>query len=212
MSIINDALKKARREGKSPVAASAQEDTVIRPRRAKKKPPGPWTVLSAVIVVLGFVGLAGGLGYFVYKEYFPAETARDEESIRTPEKPAVGDPAGGEPGGDDRPMPTSPGSPEKKDESAGAGVPASSREETAREPPPESTTPEPTAEDRKLRDRFVINGIMRGSSGTRLLTNSGVYREGDEISSPPGYEIVEIGDDTVVLRAPDGSRRTIPLP
>jgi hypothetical protein len=212
MSIINDALKKARREGQSPVADSARDDTVIRPRRAKKKPPGPWTVLSAVIVVLGFVGLAGGLGYFVYKEYFPAETARDEESIRTPEKPAVGDPGGAETAGEDRPVPTSPGRPEKTDESAAAGAPASSREETASEPPPETTPPESPGEDRKLRDRFVINGVMRASSGTRLLTNSGVYREGDEISSPPGYEIVEIGDDTAVLRAPDGSRRTIPLP
>ena len=205
MSIINEALKKARREG-VPGGTPPDDDTVIHPRQRSSSGPGIWMILSAVLVVIAFVALVGGLGYFVYSQHFrpteaaesappspPAEMAAavEEEKSTPPEEPEKAAPKGT--------LTVRPSAGPEKERRA---EPPSS--------PPSSPVVAPVPEE--LLSQFSVNGVMRGGNSVRVLTNSGVYQVGDIVRSPPGFRIQSIEEDYLLLRAPDGKSHRIPLP
>ncbi len=233
MSIINDALKKARRQAAEPGTPPSPQptepdDAPIQPRSTPSGKRPSHTLVPALFLVLLFLGLLGGLGYFVYTEYLAspgtapakeaqtavAKTDRDEPKPKPVEDNAT------EP-------PSAPPSQAKPDPAGKSGIVRSTVQALPKASPSEATTPNPTriverssasvpvtppAPPPELLSRFSINGVMRGGSGDRLLTNSVVYREGDPIASPRGFSIVEIKETTVVIAGPEGGTYSVPLP
>ena len=205
MSIINEALKKARREG-NPAGTPPDDETVIHPRQRASSGPGIWMILSAILVVLVFVALVAGLGYFVYAQYFgPTE---DGDSFDPPVTEKMAKPA-------EEKKSTSPEKPEKADPKGTLTVRSSSEpaEELRAEPsPPPPSHPVVVPATEEILSQFSVNGVMRGGSSIRVITNSGVYQVGDMVSSPPGFRVQSIGEDFLLLRSPDGNSHRIPLP
>ncbi|MFP4351687.1 MAG: hypothetical protein ACLFRP_01840 [Puniceicoccaceae bacterium] len=204
MSIINEALKKARREG-TPAGAPPAEETLIHPRRRSSSGPGIWMILSAVLVVIAFVALVGGLGYFVYTQYFrPAEAAEPaparSEMAASPEE-------------EEDPPPEEPEKPAPAGTLAvgSSAAPENERRGETPEPPP-AGRPAAIPATEEILSQFTVNGVMRGGASVRVLTNSGVYRVGDVVRSPPGFRIQSIEEDSLLLLAPDGNSHRIPLP
>ena len=163
-------------------------------------------MLPAILIVILFLAVAGGLGFFVYTEYFEEQTEPPQVEASSEPQPAIetetpdevlAEPAPEEPPPADSLVRTPP-------ETLKAST-----------PPEDTSTAEPSAVRRapgQLLSQFTINGVMRSSTSTRIITNTGVYQKGDTISSPSGYVLEEIGENNVILRSPDGNRYTVPLP
>jgi len=205
MSIINDALKKARREGgPGNGTMHGEDDTVIRPRQQASRPPGIFTVLPALLMVVLFLALAGGLGYFLYKEYL-AEDPAAETSPPAVETASVDDEPEAEPK-----VIAPPPEPEATAIESGKGLLIVSPVEE--EAQPSDPVDLPTASPPPELSEFQINGVMRGGSSVRVITNSGVYQIGDTVSAPAGYILEAIGESELTLRSPAGESYLIPLP
>ena len=210
MSIINEALKKARREaGARENVSSPAEETVIQPRTRVTAKSSPWMILPVLLLILAFLGLIGGLGYYAYTQFF-AQPAEDGLKIEFAEK-APAPPA-------EAPSPPDP-DPEPEPQTAVSSSvnlkPSSASQPVAPESvptAPSSAPASPIAAPPELLEEFEINGVMRGGSSVRVITNSGVYRTGDLISSPQGYKLEKIGDQHLTLRSPDGILYAVPLP
>ncbi|MGE9290666.1 MAG: hypothetical protein ACQKBT_06740 [Puniceicoccales bacterium] len=197
MSIINDALKKARREaGAQESPALPADENVIQPRKRVTAKQSIWMVLPVVFIFLLIFALLGGAGYYTYREFSqsaPADTPADEavsETAAEPEEttaPTLVEPE-----------------PEDPEPAASGSTPEPSS-------PPAEILPAPTGLAAVL-EQMKINGVMRGGSSVRVLTNSGVYRVGDPVAAPAGFIVEEIGETTLTLRDPDGELYTILLP
>tara|TARA_R100000027_G_scaffold67657_1_gene67520 strand:+ start:4347 stop:4949 length:603 start_codon:yes stop_codon:yes gene_type:complete len=200
MSIINDALKKARRESvDSPPVPQKNEDGSIRPSRGSPAKSNTWIVLPAVFLVIIALGLIVVLGYLGYQEFYMKKVSPKPDSPTATEK-APNDPATEE---------EAPGEPEPS--AAADPTPASPAPSTPtiQEAPAEAMPP-PQAAD--LFEDFEINGVMRRGSSVRILTNSGVYRVGDSLKSPMGFTLESIEDNVVILKGPTGELYQLPLP
>ena len=199
MSIINDALKKARREaGSRGEAASSSEEDVIVPRRRVAKKTGWKSLLPAFLLVIVFIGMVAGLCYFVYQEYFvesvDGEAPSDEVVVAENGESPTPPPA------DERDSPT----PVRTEESSVAAEAAQTSEERVEEVSGEAAS--------SALSRIKVNGVMRGGNSVRVITNSGVYRVGDVLSDPAGFVLIEIGDNTLSVRAPSGEIYQVTLP
>lgn len=195
MSIINEALKKARRGGDPASELSASpEDQVIRPRQRSSKPSGFQSALPTMLLLLVFLGLVGGLGYFLFQEYYAGgqENTSSEQTAQSES-----------------------GDSERANGTGGNGTgetaaPAESRDgETS---PAAKPSPSPTEMAPAAIAEFKINGVMRSGDSARVITNSGVYREGDVVSAPAGYTVEEIGQEQLILRSPEGESWPVRLP
>ncbi len=216
MSIINDALKKTRRESRSPADLPPPEDeTIIRPKVRTSAKPGIHMVLPAVLLVMLFVGLLGGLGYFVYHEYYAAtedESAASPQAVEPLESKAE-----------------SPATEPVQNTSAAAALeplqasaipparvlPNRSLNQPVPTPPSSAPTPAstaPTPAPAGILSEFVINGVMRGGSAVRIITNTGVYRIGDTVTAPQGFILQDINESTLILRSPEGDLYSVTLP
>lgn len=82
MSIINDALKKARRESVDAPPTYTGDSSAIHPQRRTSSKPSTWIVLPILLLVLFSIALSIVLGYLAYQEFYlkkdPEKTAPSE--------------------------------------------------------------------------------------------------------------------------------------
>lgn len=233
MSIINEALKKARREAgaKENLSEAERAESIIHPKKRIESKSNIQTVLPGFAMLFLFFGLLAGLSYFIYQEYFsepesdpspatvakeaaPAPEEKEAPMDRTaspqsnePESPTVTKPEGGV-----KPVEKPPAPPPVL--TVAEPIP-SPRPAPTPSPEPQTTPPpssEPSVANVEILSQLEINGVMRGGSSARILTNSGVYRVGDQVRAPAGYIVEEIGEEQLILRSPEGDRYTLPLP
>jgi len=187
MSIINDALKKARRNAVvSPLEDDPLEDVTIHPKMRSSQPNMKFLFIPILLLLTVFMAVSVGLGYFVYKEYF-----HGLEKETQPEEPTLPSPAITEV----EPLPPAVREMEKQ--------------------PMEQTIPDPetaSLSPREILDKIQINGIMRGGNHPRILTSTGVYRVGDMLRNPEGYQLIDIEESSLRVKSPDGEELVIDLP
>jgi len=238
MSIINDALKKARRQTPDPATESDDpENQPLKPKKRASSKAGPKQHYAGLILVVLFLGLVGTLGYVVYTEYLTepesTDAAPEAKPTAAPKRAnatspdAEEAPEAGE-SGEKAPIATEEPANPSSAPSAGGEIRISSGQPTKSpsEPAPQPIDPEerpavaeeesapPTTQrpPASFLSRFSINGVMRSSAGNRILTNSGVYRIGDTLAAPSGYRITEINETEVILEGPEDQRYAVPLP
>lgn len=234
MSIINDALKKARRQasetpGSEPLSQPPEnESEPLKPRTRSGATQNSRKHFAGLLLVVLFLALVGALGYFVYTEFL-AEPEPPEPTLTQPatpqppaEQPSVttaGEEAATPP--EEEAPPTQPNpndgiriSPNEDKTVASQTVPTAevSAPESATEEKKEAASTPIRLAPASVLGQFRINGVMRGSSGDRVLSSSGVYGIGDTLASPTGYSIIGIDDKQVILSGPDGVRYSVPLP
>lgn len=91
MSIINDALKKARRQNPDPQAGSPEsENQPLQPKKRAGSRSTPKQHYAGLILVVLFLGLVGALGYVLYTEYLAepdsSNTVAEEKPARDPKR------------------------------------------------------------------------------------------------------------------------------
>lgn len=188
MSIINDALKKARRnEAHQSLDISPGEHDPLHPKIRSGEQNMKFLFIPILILLVVFMIVSAGLGYIIYKEFFVDTVEETMPDVPEVEESVIMDVE------IHSPTPPEPLKADGKDEA--------DTEPTA-----------PTLSPQEILDQLQINGIMRGGSHPRLLTQSGVYREGDTIRQPEGYQLLRIGENYLLLRTPAGEEKSIDLP
>jgi len=189
MSIINDALKKARRNADmASFDGDETGDVTIHPKVLSHQPSLYFLFVPVLILLVIFMLASIALGYFLYKEYIhtPAEEItstekRSEEQIIEMITPLP--PITAETGGEEIVTSADPVNADRL-----------------------KLTP------RKILDQLQIHGIMRGAANPGILTQTGVYREGDLLRAPEGYRLIRIEENHITVKSPDGHEQIIELP
>lgn len=208
MSIINEALKKARQNSArgSDAPDEGEDPEVIHPRqRLAPTPSRTAPIVGMVAVLLFFLAGIGALFYLGYREFVAAEDEKTapvaDADDGTPASPAEAEAA-------ESPAPADAAQGPAKPLRTAAPEPtrAPERPEPEDAPPPTAPASPPAADPNLERVATLqINGVMQGGDTARVIVDGEVVALGSRIPGRPVLFLHAVEDDGVIFRDPAGT-------
>lgn len=180
MSIINEALKKARRE-QDPKAADGAEE-IIQPRVRVSRAPVT-QIVSGLVVLCVFLGLLGLGAYYAWNHF------AEEQAPQVVETPAQTEPA--------------PEEPVVVQTTVTLPTPGPVPEATPEPPPPTETVVSMEKVDALL-DSLQITSVLVGGGLERAVINGRVRSVGDTLETDPPLKLIAVERNLLRFALPDG--------
>jgi hypothetical protein len=190
MSLINDALKRARDAQRNDPPSGARS---LPPVESPARGGIGWILAVAVVLVLAALGVFFGMGFFGHKTP-PSVTVKT---------PVISKPLPAETATMPAPAPAPAPAPPKV-----VAVPSPATKTNTLSPPAPNTNPPPPAVAAKQWQWPKVQGIIFNAARPLAIVNGQAVNAGDRVGD---VQVKQILKDSVIFQQPDGSQKTLAI-